>query len=112
MDVEEKLYLKGNKKIQKCVNLDDDLYEKVRELTEKKYDATLSEFINVCIEDYINKNKPTYYPKKDNVLTTNRSIMIRKENEKGLNKIHDKTGISFTRLLNGAINEFIASHNL
>ena len=112
MDVEEKLYLKGNKKIQKCVNLDDDLYEKVRELTEEKYDATLSEFINVCIEDYINKNKPTYYPKKDNVLTTNRSIMIRKENEKGLNKIHDKTGISFTRLLNGAINEFIASHNL
>lgn len=112
MDVEEKLYLKGNKKYQKCVNLDDDLYDKVRELTEEKYDATLSEFINICIEDYIIKNNPSYYPKKENVLTTNRSIMIRKNNEDGLNKFHNKTGISFTRLLNGAISEFIASHNL
>ena len=38
--------------------------------------------------------------------------MIRKNNEDGLNKFHNKTGISFTRLLNGAISEFIASHNL
>lgn len=38
--------------------------------------------------------------------------MMRINNEKGLNKFHDKTGISFTRLLNGAINEFIVSHNL
>ena len=112
MDVEEKLYLKGNRKCQKCVNLDDDLYDKVRELTETKYDATLSEFINVCIEDYIIKNNPTYYPKKDKALTTNRSIMIRKNNDEALNKFHNKTGISFTRLLNGAINEFIVSHNL
>ena len=112
MDVEEKLYLKENKKIQKCVNLDDNLYDKLKELSEKKYDATISEIINICIEDYINKNNPSYYPKKENVLTTNRSIMIRKNNEEGLNKFHNKTGISFTRLLNGAISEFIASHNL
>ena len=51
MDVEEKLYLKENKKIQKCVNLDDNLYDKLKELSEKKYDATISEIINICIED-------------------------------------------------------------
>lgn len=112
MDVEEKLYLKENKKIQKCVNLDDNLYDKLKELSEKKYDATISEIINICIEDYIKKNKPVYYAKKENALATNRSIMMRINNKKGLNKFHDKTGISFTRLLNGAINEFIVSHNL
>lgn len=112
MKIVEKLYLKDNKKIQKCVNLDDDLYNKLKELSEKKYDATISEIINICLEEYIDKNNPTYYPKKKSEFTTNRSIMIRKNNEAGINEFHNKTGISFTRLLNGAIKEFIIEHKL
>lgn len=38
--------------------------------------------------------------------------MIRKNNAEGLKDFQRKTGISFTRLLNGAINEFIVSHKL
>lgn len=112
MKIVDKLYLKDNKKIQKCVSLDDDLYNKLKELSENKYDATISEIINICLEEYINKNHPTYYPKNKNELTTNRSIMIRKKNEEEINKFHDQTGISFTRLLNGAIKEFIEENNL
>ena len=112
MKIIDKLYLKDNRKIQKCVNLDDDLYNKLKELSETKFDATISEIINICLEEYISKNNPTYYPKKKSEFTTNRSIMIRKNNEKGINDFHDRTGISFTRLLNGAIKEFIVENNL
>ena len=107
MNAEQRLYLKNNKKIQKCVNLDDDLYNALKKLSEKKYDATVSDIINICIENYIYENNPQYYPKKENELTTIRSVMIRKENIEGLSKFQSKKGISFTRLLNGAIYNFI-----
>ena len=36
----------------------------------------------------------------------------RNSDEEEINKFHDQTGISFTRLLNGAIKEFIEENNL
>ena len=107
MSKSDKLYKITNKAIKKSVNIEDTLYNKLKKLMETTYDATVSDIVNVCIEDYMEKNKPLYYEKPKNETVTYRSIMIRKDNLKWLQDVHKKTGISVTRLLNGAVKEFL-----
>lgn len=106
MSIRDKLYRKDNKTISKSINIDDSLYEKIRIATEKIYDAKLSDIINVAIEEYIERDNPNYYAKPKMETVTYRNLMLRKKNIKKLNEYHQKTGISFTRLVNGAIKEF------
>ena len=109
MNIRDQLYKKENKTIPKSINIDDSLYEKIRQAIEKIYDAKLSDVINVAMEEYIEKNNPTYYPKSKKETVTYRNLMLRKSNIKKFNEYHQKTGISFTRLVNGAIKEFFES---
>lgn len=106
MNIRDKLYKLENKTIPKSINIDDSLYEKIKELTCKTYDAKLSDIINVAIEEYIERNNPNYYAKPKTETVTYRNLMLRKNNINKLNEYHQKTGISFTRLVNGAIKEF------
>ena len=102
-----RLYSKNNPTTHKTVNIDDSLYEKLYKLLNTKYDATISDLVNVAIENYANKNKPTYYAKPEGETVTYRSFMIRKNNVKALDKMHSQTGISFARLFNAAIKDFL-----
>lgn len=106
MNIRDKLYKKENKTVPKSINIDDSLYEKIREATENIYDAKLSDIINISIEEYIERDNPTYYSKPDKETVTYRNLMLRKSNIRKMNEYHKKTGISFTRLVNGAIKEF------
>lgn len=111
MSAIDRLYSSTNKTIKKSINIDDNLYKKLMRYTKKNYDATFSEVINVCIEEYIYENKPYFYEKPENETVTYRSIMIRKENLNNLQKLHKKTGISVTRLLNCAVKEFLDKYD-
>lgn len=101
----DKLYKINNKCVNKTINIEITLYERLKKLVSKEYDATISDVINVIIEDYLENNNPTFYGKKEDV--TYRSIRMRRKNLEGLKKMSSKTGISVTRLLNGAIKEFL-----
>lgn len=111
MSAINRLYSINNKTIKKSINIDDTLYRKLMKFAKKNYDATFSEVINVCIEEYINKNNPTFYERPELETVTYRSIMIRKENLNELQKMHKKTGISVTRLLNCAVKEFLEKYD-
>ena len=111
MSAIDRLYSSTNKTKKKSINIDDSLYKKLMKFTKKNYDATFSEVINVCIEEYIYENKPYFYEKPENETVTYRSIMIRKENLSNLQKLHKKTGISVTRLLNCAVKEFLDKYD-
>lgn len=111
MDSIIRLYAFGNKPEKKTINIEDGLYEKLMKYTNGRYDASFSQMINICIENYIENNDPTYYEKPKLETVTYRSIMIRKENLENLQKMHKKTGISVTRLLNAAIKDFLEKHN-
>ena len=76
-------------------------------LTKNKFDATISDLINVCIEEYAEKNQPSYYEKPIHETVTYRSILLRNNNITWLNKTNKKTGITVTRLLNVAIKDFL-----
>ena len=84
---------------------------KIKEIVDKDYDATISDMINVCIEDLLSKGSVKYYAKPEDEITIYRSVMIRKENAEALNKITQETGISLTRLVNIAMKEFLDKYN-
>ena len=110
MSAINRLYAINNKTVKKTVNIEDKLYNQLMKFT-KKYDATFSQVINVCIEEYIERNNPSFYEKPKLETVTYRSIMIRKENLKDLQKMYKKTGISVTRLLNCAVKEFLDKYD-
>ncbi len=107
MKIRDKLYKYNNPIITKTVNIDDSIYMKIKELSEEVFDATISEIMNVAIEEYIERNNPSFYGKSEGETVTYRAIRLRKDNIKKLNDYCRKTGISFTRLVNGALKEFI-----
>ena len=51
MNIRDKLYKKDNKTQPKSINIDDSLYEKIRQATDSVYDAKLSDVINIAIEE-------------------------------------------------------------
>lgn len=107
MEIRDKLYKYNNPIIAKTINIDDSIYNKIKDLSEKVFDATISEIINIAIEEYIKRDKPNFYGKTEKETVTYRSIRLRKENVVKLNEYSKRTGISFTRLVNGALKEFL-----
>ena len=57
MSAIDRLYSINNKTVKKSINIDDSLYKKLMKFTKKNYDATFSEVMNVCIEEYIILNR-------------------------------------------------------
>ncbi len=111
MSAIDRLYKKSNYTVQKSINLEDRLYTRLKEIVDKDYDATISDMINVCIEDLLSTGSVKYYAKPEDEITIYRSVMIRKENAEALNKITQETGISLTRLVNIAMKEFLDKYN-
>ena len=111
MSAIDRLYSINNKTVKKSINIDDSLYKRLMRYIKKNYDATFSEVMNVCIEEYVYENKPSFYEMPENETVTYRSIMIRKENLDNLQKLHKKTGISVTRLLNCAVKKFLDKYD-
>lgn len=111
MSAIDRLYSINNKTVKKSINIDDSLYKRLMRYTKKNYDATISDMINVCIEDLLSTGSVKYYAKPEDEITIHRSVMIRKENAEALNKITQETGISLTRLVNIAMKEFLDKYN-
>ncbi len=111
MSAIDRLYSINNKTVKKSINIDDSLYKRLMRYTKKNYDATISDMINVCIEDLLSTGSVKYYAKPEDEITIYRSVMIRKENVEALNKITQETGISLTRLVNIAMKEFLDKYN-
>ena len=106
----DRLY-KREETITRSVHIDEDLYEKVQYLSENVYDASASKIINVCIENTLLKNNGIkFYKKPANTDSIYRSIVLRKSFYNELLRIKDETGISFSRLINGAIKEFLEDY--
>ena len=107
MSAIDRLYSINNRTTKKSVNIDDSLYKKHINFTQNKFDATISDLINVAIEDYAIKDNPNFYGKPEKETVTYRSVMLREDNIAWLAKTSKNTRISVTRLVNAAIKDFI-----
>ena len=107
MNLNCKIYKRGNYTIQKCINIDCTLYEKLKKIANYEYDTNISVLVNIGIENLLEENNIIYYPKPKEEISEYRSLMIRKDNVERLNQINRETGISVTRLINLAIKRFV-----
>ena len=63
--------------------------------------------IRDLIKEYIKRNKQNFYGKTENETVIYRAVRLRKLSVDKLDEYSKKTGISFTRLVNGALKEFL-----
>lgn len=106
-----KLYTKNNYTIQKSINIEEELYSRIKEVSVNNYDATISDLINVSVEELLKKDINEFYEKPTGEILIYRSIMLRKENIEKLNKFSKMKRVSVTRLVNMAIKEFLEGLN-
>lgn len=63
--------------------------------------------IRDLIKEYIKRNKQNFYGKTENETVIYRAVRLRKLSVDKLDEYSKNTGISFTRLVNGALKEFL-----
>ena len=107
MEPIQRLY-KKDEIITRSLHIDEDLYLKLQNICDNVFDASISKIVNICVETLLqNKDNIKFYKKPYKVDSIYRSILFRKEFYDELIKIKEKTGISFSRLVNGSIKEFL-----
>lgn len=107
MEPIQRLY-KKDKIVTRSLHIDEDLYEKLQYLCDEVFDTSISKIINICVETLLqDKNNIKFYKKPHKTDSIYRSILFRKEFYDKLIQIREKKGISFSRLVNGSIKEFL-----
>ena len=107
MEPIKRLY-KKDEIITRSLHIDEKLYLKLQNICDNVFDASISKIVNICVETLLqNKDNIKFYKKPYKVDSIYRSILFRKEFYDELIKIKEKTGISFSRLVNGSIKEFL-----
>lgn len=111
MEPIKRLYKKG-KTVMRSLHIDQSLYEKLQYLSENVFDASVSKIVNVCVETMLkDKEHIKYYKKPHKEDSIYRSILFRKEFYDECIKIREEKGISFSRIINGSIKEFLDTYN-
>lgn len=112
MEIFDRFY-KKEKLIKKTIEIDENLYEKLKEISDNEISASVNQLINACIERLIlNENIKMYVKPKDEI-SIKHSLLIRESFVDGLEQLKDKYDISIYKLVNmsiyNALNEYYAN---
>ena len=94
--------------VQKTIEIECEIFEKVEFLSNNIYNANISKIINECIDELIRTEDIKIYPKKEGQISTKHSIMLRKSTLEGLENLRKKYKISIYRLIDIAIRNVLA----
>lgn len=94
--------------VQKTIEIECEIFEKIEYLSNHVYDATISRIINECIDELIEKENIKMYPKKEGEISTKHSLMLRKSSLEGLEKLRKKYGISIYKLIDISIRNVLS----
>lgn len=107
MEPIKRLY-KRDKTVTRSLHIDEDLYTKILYICSNELEASPSKLVNICVETLLqHKDNIRYYKKPYKMDSTYRSILFRKEFYDELIQLRNEKGISFSRLVNGSIKEFL-----
>ncbi len=98
----EKYFWKKEKKIKRNYDIEDQLFEKMRDATQV-YDAGVADIFNACIMELIKGENITLYETKETDPYTAHTFYILESNVAGLEKLNVKYGVSIRKLVNIAI---------
>lgn len=93
--------------LKKTIEIDDNLYEKVTELSKKVYHTSTNQLINGCIEELLKTKNIKIYEKENDKLPVQHSLLIRESLFNGLEDLREKYNLSIYKLVNIAIKNAI-----
>lgn len=105
MAIKDRLSIK-EKLVQKTINIDNDLYERIERLSKNKYEESISKIINACVLELANSEKINIYA-NENELLIKHTIIFRQSALIELERLHKKYRISIYKLVNIAIHNVV-----
>lgn len=102
MGVFDRFY-KKEKLVRKTIEIDNNLYEKLKELSDNEISASVNQLINACIEELIKKENIKMYVKPKEEISVKHSLLIRESFVQELDNLKDKYDISIYKLVNMSI---------
>lgn len=104
-------FYKKEKLVRKTIEIDNNLYEQLKQLSDNEISASVNQLINACIEDLIKKENVKMYIKPKNEISVKHSLLIRESFAENLDKLKDKYGISIYKLVNMAISNALEEYS-
>ena len=102
MEWYERFY-KKEKWIKKSAEIEGKLYDKLKEISGEKLDASINKIIDACVDDLKLEDKVVIFCKDKNEINVARSIIMRESTYKKLEDLREKYGISISKIMNIAI---------
>ena len=96
-------FLKKEKWIKKSTEIEGNLYDRLKEISESELDASINKIVDACINDLELAEKIVIYKKETNEINVARSVIIRESIYKKLEEMRERYGISISKLMNIAI---------
>ena len=96
-------FLRKEKWIKKSAEIEGNLYDKLKEISENELDASINKIVDACISDLNLGDKVVIYKKQNNEINVARSVIIRESMYKKLEEMRERYGISISKLINIAI---------
>ena len=89
-----KRFYKKEKWVKKSVEIEGNLYDRLKEISANELDASINKIIDACVDDFKLEEKLVIYKKEKNEIDVARSIIIRESMYKKLEEMREKYGIS------------------
>ena len=103
-------FYEKEKWVKKSVEIEGNLYDKLKEIANEELDASVNKIIDACIDDFEIAEKVVIYRKRKDEINVARSIIIRESICKKLEDMREKYGISISKLVNIAIRTGLESY--
>lgn len=104
-------FYKKEKWCKKSVEIENNLYERLKLISSYELDASVNKIIDACVDDLELPDKITLYKKDKSEINILRSIIIRESMYEKLEQLREKYDISIYKLLNIAIKEGIEKYD-
>lgn len=104
-------FCKKGSSVNKKLNIDENLYQDLAELSNSTYDASISKLVNAAIEDLLNTKNVAVY-KKENTNQISRSFLIREDFLNGLYELKEDYSVSINSLVNIAIRNAVTEEKM
>lgn len=110
MEWYKRFYTK-EKWVKKSAEIEGNLYDRLKEISEKELDASVNKIIDACVEDLKLEDKVVIHKKEKNDISVARSIIVRESVYKKLEDLREKYGISISKIINIAIKEGLEKYD-
>lgn len=96
-------FCKRENLLKKTIEIDDNLYEKLNELSKNVYQTSTNQLINACIEELLKTRNIKVYEREKGQMPVQHSLLIRESLFDGLEEMRENYNLSIYKLVNIAI---------